>query len=67
MIPAIIYGDEDEVAPFLNVQLLETALREASADVTLVRAKGEGHGFSELWHQRTDLRRPAFFKKHLQR
>ncbi len=63
----LIHGDEDEVAPFLHSQLLDVALREAGADVTLVRAKGKAHGFSEPWQQRIDTLRLEFFKKHLQK
>lgn len=42
----LLHGDEDQVVPFADLALAETALREAGFDVTTHVMHGTGHGIS---------------------
>ena len=65
----IMHGTEDQVVPFDQSEILYEALQKVGAQVTFVRVKGAGHGFSG---QEIDPGREAlqtmcleFFDKHL--
>jgi acetyl esterase/lipase len=58
----IIHGDQDDIVPFNQSELLYDALKQAGVEVTFVPATGAGHGFN-----RPELEEMVvtFFNKHL--
>lgn len=61
----LIHGDQDEIAPFRQSQMLFEALTTAGVEAELVSARGERHSFSAAWQERIKELRRAFFLKHL--
>ena len=58
----IMHGDQDNIVPFNQSELLHAALKQAGVEVTFEPVKGAGHGFN-----RPDLEEMvvSFFDKHL--
>ncbi len=63
----LIHGDQDEIAPVRQSQMLSEALTAAGVEVEFVCAQGERHSFSTPWQERIKELRRAFFLKHLAR
>ncbi len=64
----IIHGDQDQVVPPDQSERLYEALKKAGVDVTIIRLKNWGHGFSPLGDpspRALYLKVCDFFEKHL--
>jgi len=63
----IMHGDEDELVPYNQSELLYDALREAGKDVAFYRVAGGHHGGAKFWcPQAVDIV-DEFLKKHLKK
>ena len=49
----LLHGDNDQIVPFQQSEIMETALRKASVPVKLIRVPGGGHGSSFLGARET--------------
>jgi acetyl esterase/lipase len=58
----IMHGDQDDIVPFNQSELLHDALKQAGAEVTFHPVKGAGHGFAR---PELDEMLVSFFDKHL--
>lgn len=63
----ILHGDKDPLVPIHQSELLETALKQAGVEVSLVRLEGAGHGGQPFNQPEQQQRVAAFFDKHLKR
>lgn len=63
----LIHGDQDEISPFRQSQMLFDALKAGGVDTEFVPAAGERHSFSAPWQERIKELRRTFFLKHLER
>ncbi len=61
----IVHGEEDDVVPIRNSELLDEALTRAGCDVTFIRVPGGGHSFTDHWDQSMEQIRLRFFQTHL--
>jgi len=63
----IMHGDKDRLVPLGQSQLLETALKKAGANVTLMVVEGAGHGGPGFVRPEAEKRMLEFFDKHLKK
>ncbi len=61
----IVHGEEDDVVPIRNSELLDEALTTAGCQVTFIRVPGGGHSFTDHWDQSMEQIRLRFFQTHL--
>ncbi|MGA2621334.1 MAG: alpha/beta hydrolase [Thermoguttaceae bacterium] len=61
----IMHGEEDKLVPMNQSELLDEALRKASAQSTLVRVPKNGHGGPGFTTPESRKRIEEFFDKHL--
>ena len=61
----IMHGDKDQMVPFGQSELLETALKKAGADVTFRPIKGAGHGGAAFSSKDNLQAVEEFLDKHL--
>ena len=62
----IMHGTADDVVPFSQSQLLDSALRIAGATVTFTPVQSANHGFDMAWQQASiQAAVVSFFTKHL--
>jgi len=59
----LVRGDQDTIAPLVQSEIFEGALKEAGAEVAFTHYPTYTHG---LWHSDSVAETLAFFKKHLQ-
>ncbi|HEX8160244.1 MAG TPA: prolyl oligopeptidase family serine peptidase, partial [Solirubrobacteraceae bacterium] len=63
----IIHGEEDDVVPIGQSQLLYQALQQLGGDVTFVPLPGEGHMLGDIYDTQVEPMIRNFFIKHLKR
>ena len=63
----IMHGDKDRLVPLGQSQLLETSLKKAGANVTLIVVEGAGHGGPGFVRPEAEKRMLEFFDKHLKK
>lgn len=60
-----LHGDQDQVVPVQQAELLDERLKEAGAPHTLLILKDQGHGFAGPAQQKANEATWAFFEEHL--
>ncbi len=60
----LIHGDQDQIVPIRQSQLLYEALQKAGSDVTFRPIRGGGHNFDREWPE-VEAMMLAFFQQHL--
>lgn len=67
----IVHGEQDKVVPISQSEQLYEALKKAGVDVTFVRVKNAGHGFTPVGMaphlEEINAQVLAFFDKHLKK
>ena len=61
----IMHGEEDQLVPMNQSELLNEALRKAGIESTLIRIPKNGHGGPGFWTPENRRRIADFFEKHL--
>ncbi len=61
----ILHGDQDDVVPINQSELLDEALRKAGVDCTFIRVTGNGHGGPDFLAPKNRKTIVEFFEKHL--
>jgi acetyl esterase/lipase len=61
----IMHGEEDNLVPMNQSELLDAALRKAGVESTLVRVPKNGHGGPDFLNPENRKRIEEFFAKHL--
>ena len=62
----IVHGEQDEVVPISQAELLVAALQRVGTEVTYVPLPGEGHMLSEVYETQVQPLILSFFTRHLQ-